>query len=160
MVGILVAVSLAALVVVGALWLAGLWTYAGHDRIELIDDPRVAEPAERACARMVAALPAPAAGSQLDLRARVMRQENAAVMEMVRAVRALGTERLEDDHPTLAWLDDWEALVRLREEYATNLAAGRPATLVLPTIDGYPITHRMNDVGLDCQVPPRLVDLP
>lgn len=77
---------------------------------------------------------------------------------MVADIRRLGRDKLEDDHPTDDWLADWEALVEARERYAQDLSAGRRARLVVPTVDGRPITH-MNTVGLDCEVPPQLLDL-
>jgi hypothetical protein len=33
-------------------------------------------------------------------------------------------------------------------------------TVVIPTIDGYPITHRMSDPGIDCPTPARLTAMP
>lgn len=140
---------------------AGLWMYANHDRLELIDNPPVSEVAESACATMRATVAAKAAppGAPVDARARSIREQNAAVTAMVAQVRDLGRDLLADDRPTDAWLADWETLVGARERYAADLVAGRRPHFVVPTADGRPLTERMNSVGLTCDVPPQLIDL-
>ncbi|MDO3701780.1 hypothetical protein Q3W71_08815 [Micromonospora sp. C28SCA-DRY-2] len=141
---------------------AGLWTYANHDRPELIDDPPVSEVAESACATMRATVAAKAAppGAPVDARVRSIREQNAAVTAMVAQVRGLDADLLADDRPTTLWLADWETLVQTRERYAADLAAGGRPHFVAPTADGEPLTDRMNSVGLLCEVPPQLLDLP
>lgn len=140
---------------------AGLWTYANHDRPELIDNPPVSEVAESACATMRAAVAAQTAppGASVDARVRSIREQNAAVTAMVAQVRGLDRDLLADDRPTNLWLADWETLVEARERYAADLAAGGRPHFVVPTADGEPLTRRMNSVGLSCEVPPQLVDL-
>ncbi|MET7966370.1 hypothetical protein [Micromonospora sp. NPDC005305] len=140
---------------------AGLWTYANHDRPELIDNPPVSEVAENACATMRATVAAKAAppDAPVDARVRSIREQNAAVTVMVAQVRDLDRDLLADDRPTDAWLADWETLVGARERYAADLAAGRRPHFVVPTADGGPLTDRMNSVGLRCEVPPQLIDL-
>ncbi|MFE9955155.1 hypothetical protein [Micromonospora sp. NPDC005299] len=140
---------------------AGLWTYANHDRPELIDNPPVSEVAESACARMRATVVAKAAppDAPVDAQVRSIREQNAAVTVMVAQVRDLDRDLLADDRPTTAWLADWETLVEARERYAADLAAGRRPHFVVPTADGEPLTDRMNSVGLTCDVPPQLIDL-
>ncbi|NJP35500.1 hypothetical protein [Micromonospora thermarum] len=140
---------------------AGLWTYANHDRPELIDNPPVSEVAESACATMRATVAAKAAppGALVDARVRAIREQNAAVTAMVAQVRDLDRDLLADDRPTSAWLADWETLVEARERYAADLAAGRRPQFAVPTVDGEPLTDRMNSVGLTCEVPPQLVHL-
>lgn len=141
---------------------AGLWTYANHDRPELIDNPPVSEVAESACATMRATVAAQAAppGAPVDARVRAIREQNAAVTAMVAQVRGLDRDLLADDRPTNLWLADWETLVEARERYAADLAAGGRPHFVVPTADGEPLTQRMNSVGLICEVPPQLLDLP
>ncbi|MGS2615970.1 hypothetical protein ACVCAH_15815 [Micromonospora sp. LZ34] len=157
------AVAVAVLAVCGiVVFCAGLWTYANHDRPELIDNPPVSEVAESACATMRAAVAAKAAapGAAVDAKVRSIREQNAAVAAMVAQVRGVGRDLLADDHPTTAWLADWDTLVEARERYAVELAAGREPHFVVPTVDGRPLIDRMNSVGLRCEVPPQLVDLP
>ncbi|MFC0533094.1 hypothetical protein [Phytohabitans kaempferiae] len=155
-------VVVAAVVATGCVGLscAGLWVYASHDPPELIDS-EVADIADRACATMQAAVAARAAppNAPIDAKVRSIGDQNAAVRTMVAQVRGLGDERLEDDLPSAAWLVDWETLVEVREQYAQDLSAGREPRFAVPMVDGVPITDRMNDVGLDCQVPPLLLDL-
>ncbi|HZC25857.1 MAG TPA: hypothetical protein VE287_02470 [Actinopolymorphaceae bacterium] len=141
----------------------GIWAYATKDRVETLDDSTVVETADRACATMTVAVQdgaTPADYAPAEARADAIRQEDAAVRQMVGVMRTLGPERLDGDQPATAWLADWETLVRLREQFAADLLAGRPARLVLPTVDGYPLTHRMDNVGLACRVPARLLALP
>ncbi|OZV79634.1 hypothetical protein CA850_16290 [Micromonospora echinospora] len=144
-----------------SIFCAGLWSYANHDRPELIDNPPVRETAESACATMQAAVVAKAVppSAALDVRIRAVREQNAAVAAMVAQVRSLGSSRLDDDRPTAAWLADWETLVETRDQYANDLSAGRRPHFLVPTVDGVPIIERMNDVDLVCEVPPQLVDL-
>ncbi|MEH1165303.1 hypothetical protein V6V47_07940 [Micromonospora sp. CPCC 205539] len=141
---------------------AGFWMYANHDRIELIDSPQVSEVAERACASMRATVVATAVspGATPAARVRSLREQDTAVTAMVAQVRSLGSDRLRDDLPTTDWLTDWESLVAARERYADALSAGGDPHFEVPTADGRPIVDRMNRVGLTCEVPPQLVDLP
>ncbi|MGY0002308.1 hypothetical protein [Micromonospora sp. I033] len=155
---------LVAVIAVGGVvvFCAGLWTYANHDRPELIDNPPVSDVAESACATMHATVASKAAppGAPVDAQVRAIRAQNAAVTAMVAQVRDLDRDLLADDRPTDAWLADWETLVEARERYAADLAAGRRPHFVVPTADGEPLPDRMNSVGLTCEVPPQLVDLP
>lgn len=147
-------------VLVGLLvpWSVGLWRYANHDSLGLVDDPQISSTAETACATMTravreAAAPAKASGT---VRARAMQEQNAAVTAMIRTIRALGAERLDNDHPMPGWLADWQTLVDQRARYAGALASGRPLPFVVPIADDRPITDRLNEVGLDCTVPAEL----
>lgn len=139
----------------------GLWVYANHDRIELIDDPTVVRVVNAACVRMneqVAASAVPA-GAPVDRAAAAIRAQDAAVEEMVASVRTLGTERLANDRPTQAWLADWSTLVAAREQYAAALASGGTPTWAVPVADGKPITRRMATVDAPCDAA-ALADLP
>jgi hypothetical protein len=98
-------------------------------------------------------------GAAIDARVRSIREQNAAVAVMVAQVRGLGSDRLEGDSPTVAWLADWETLIAIREQYAHDLSAGGRPRLVVPIVDGFPVTSRMDSVGLACKVPPQLLDL-
>jgi hypothetical protein len=90
---------------------------------------------------------------------RSIREQNAAVTAMVAQVRGLDRDLLADDQPTSAWLADWETLVQARERHAADLAANGRPHFVVPTVDGEPLTNRMNSVGLTCEVPRLLIDL-
>jgi hypothetical protein len=80
---------------------------------------------------------------------------------MVRRIRGVDEERLRNDHPVLAWLQDWERLADARDRYAADLAASASTTFAIPrTDDGYPITERTSDVGIDCAVPAQLSTVP
>jgi hypothetical protein len=141
--------------------LVGLWQFAHHDRLELIDDPQVVSTTESACATMTQAVrraAAPPAGTNAA-NARAIQLQNDAVAAMIRAVRLLGPDRLDNDYPTSRWLTDWQTLIDERARYARDLAGNRPTTFVIPTVEGRPITERMNDVGITCAVPVELTNL-
>lgn len=141
----------------------GIWAYATKDHLEALDDSTVVETADRACATMTLAVQEgaiPAEYAPAEARADAIRQQDAAVRQMVGVMRTLGRERLDGDQPATAWLADWETLIRIREQYAADLLAGRTARFILPTVGGYPLTHRIDNVGLACRVPERLVGLP
>ncbi len=144
-----------------AVWVAGMYLYAGHDRPELIDHPRVAEVAESSCAvltRTVSANPVPALADN-GLRARVIREQNVEVVALIDRVRALGTELITDDEPTDSWLRDWQLSVDARARYADDLEAGREPSFVVPVVWNTRVPDRMNRVGLDCVVPVGLIEL-
>ena len=143
-----------------SLW--GLWVYANHDRTEWIDDPVVQEEAERACVRMHTDLDdvLVADGATVAQQAAAMKTQDEVVLQMVEDVRDLGERRLSRDMPSQAWLEDWEDLVKARETYAADLVAGGSPELLVPTVDDVPITERMQDVMLDCDVPPELLNVP
>jgi hypothetical protein len=132
-------------VVAGVAFLGvALWTYAGHDRVELIDDPDVAAAMSQACDAMRSDLAAISGATRATER---VAAENAAALRMIGLVRAVGDDKLNDDRPAKAWLGDWERLV-----------AARRAGLGTPTTDGEPITRRMTDLAADsgirrCEVP-------
>jgi hypothetical protein len=127
----------------------GLARYGSADHLDVLDDPVVVEAADSACVRMAAAVreAAPPAGAPAGAVASAMRAQDAAVTAMVREVRAVGAGRLRGDRPAISWLADWETLVRLREAYADAVAAGGHPALVVPVVDGVPITDRMGDAG-------------
>ena len=125
----------------------GLWAYMNHDRVDFIDDPAVVEIAEGACAQMQREVVR--AGDEASLAERHV-AENEAVLAMVDKIRQLGSDLLEDDRPSEPWLTDWERLVEART------TGDR-----VPTVDGQPITERMNDLARDsgidiCRVPKQL----
>ena len=139
----------------------GLWRYANHDSVGLVDDPRISSTADSACSAMTRAVQEAASppGATDAVRVRAIREQNTAVAAMIRTIRALGVDRLANDHPMLLWLADWQTLVDRRARYADSLASGRHVPFVVPAADGRPITDRLNQVGLACTVPAQLTDL-
>jgi hypothetical protein len=137
----------------------GFWRYVHHDRPELIDSPAVLEVADSACMtmRVMVAVQAPPAGAGVETRIRAIRAQNASVTSMVARIEEVGTSALRNDIPAEGWLSDWESLRAAREDYADTLAAGGAPVFRVPESDGTPITARMDDVGLTCQVPASLL---
>ncbi|MDX6294153.1 MAG: hypothetical protein QOH50_3228 [Kribbellaceae bacterium] len=132
-----------------------------HDRPELIDDPQVVSTTESACSTMTHAVQQSAAplNATNATKARAIQEQNNAVAAMIRTIRLLGSDRLDNDRPTPSWLADWQTLIDQRARYARNLDRNRPTPFVIPTVEGRPISERMNDVGISCTVPPALTDL-
>jgi hypothetical protein len=132
-----------------------------HDRPELIDDPQVVRTTESACATMTQAVQQAAAplNATNATKARTIQEQNNAIAAMIRTIRLLGSDRLDNDYPTLSWLADWQMLIDQRARYARNLTRNRPTPFVIPTVEARPITERMNDVGISCTVPPELTNL-
>jgi hypothetical protein len=88
-------------------------------------------------------------------RVALVRAQDAAVTAMVAQIRTLGQERLANDHPTNAWLADWESLVRAREVYS-GLPDVHTRDFEEPlSTNGEPVTQRINSLG-DCPVPEAL----
>jgi len=140
----------------------GLWRYANADHLGILDNPPVADRAAQACATMareVAAIP-PAAPGDTAGQVTVIRAQNQALEHVVTSMTDLGPELLSGDHPANQWIADWKTLIQLREDYADALAAGSEPTFEVPTVDGYPITHRMSESGVECPIPPEITALP
>ena len=148
-----------AFVVISAI---GLWMYANHDHIDLLDDPRVVDRAESACATMTRRVDQAAVAPTATRAARIaaIHDQDRAVTAMVDDIRGLGSEPPRGRHPSAGLADGLGRLVAAREAYAGSLTAGHPAHLAVTQVDGRPITHRMNEVGLTCQVPTVLTALP
>lgn len=140
----------------------GLWRYAHHDRVEVIDQAAVVYTSNAACTAMrqnVHRL-APPSEASIPQRVKAIRAQNEAVTVMVDQIRGLGIELVNGDLPMPEWLDDWEALVQARETYAAALAKAKSGALSLKVPvdeEGQSIVTRMNDVGLDCAVPAELL---
>ena len=142
--------------------LVGLWRYAHHDRIEVVDQPVVVYTSNAACTLMRQTVHrlAPPAEASVPQRVKAIRAQNEAVALMLDQIRRVGLDQVNNDLPMPAWLSDWESLVRARESYAARLAKARAGALSLkiPLDDeGQSIVTRMNDVGLDCAVPAELL---
>jgi len=145
-----------------AVTLLGLWRYANHDRVEVVDQPVVVNTSNAACTvmRQTVHRLVPPSDATLQQRVTVIRAQNDAVELMVQQIRRVGLDRVNNDLPMPAWLSDWESLVRAREEYAAELAKRAPGALSLKVPldeEGQSIVSRMNDVGLDCSVPAELL---
>lgn len=147
-------VVVAALVGVGA-GLSRLWAFAHADDPAVIEDTGTARVAAYACAQMRDSAAAASVGSTSSVQQRVgaINAQNDAIITLVEAVRAVGTQRLDADQPANRWLDDWGRLVTARDAYARSLVAGKPVPMDLPVLDGTPLVDRLNKVGLNCRVP-------
>ncbi len=131
-----------------------------RDSPGVIDDAEVVPVVAEECELMTSTVEGlPLQGTPPE-RAQRVRDQNEAVEQMVAAIRDLGDDLLTNDSPLLAWLEDWESLVDVRETYAEAVAEGRSPRLDLPTDDaGDEIIERMNGAGLlTCEVPEALVE--
>jgi hypothetical protein len=79
--------------------------------------------------------------------------QNDAVVGMVTQLEALGSDRLDSDQPAAEWVEDWQRLVKVRDDYARGLASGKTKPFVVPTIDGHSLVDRLNNSGINCRVP-------
>lgn len=145
-----------------AVTLLGLWRYANHDRVEVVDQAAVVYTSNAACTvmRQTVHRLAPPSEATVQQRVQAIRAQNDAVELMVQQIRRVGLDQVNNDLPMPAWLSDWESLVRARESYAAALArrASGALSLKVPLDDeGQSIVSRMNDVGLDCSVPAELL---
>lgn len=156
------ATSVVVALAVVAVTLLGLWRYANHDRVEVVDQPTVVYTSNAACTLMRQTVHrlVPPSEATVQQRVKAIRAQNDAVELMVQQIRRVGLDQVNNDLPMPAWLSDWESLVRARESYAAALArrASGALSLKVPLDDeGQSIVSRMNDVGLDCSVPAELL---
>jgi hypothetical protein len=145
-----------------AVTMLGLWRYAHHDRVEVIDQAAVVYTSNAACTVMRQSVHrlAPPSEASIPQRVEAIRAQNEAVTVMVEQIRGVGLDLVNNDLPLPEWLDDWEALVQARETYAAALAKAKSGALSLKVPvdeEGQSIVTRMNDVGLDCAVPAELL---
>lgn len=138
----------------------GLWAYANHDRLELLDSDIVSDRAQRACEQLRASLPTVTQDSSASPTPASVREETFHVRTLVSDVRSVGATALAKDLPAEDWLADWERLATLRDEYANELERDSPARRpTMPTVDGYALAHRMGSVGVvGCNVPLQILD--
>jgi len=135
--------------------LSKLWSYANADDVEVVEQSHLVAVANAACDRMREATAKAAVGTSAVVRQRVgaINAQNDAVTEMVVAMRSLGPSVLASDPPSSRWVEDWQRLITVRDDYARSLAAGHPRPMRLPTVEGTPLLDRLNDVGVSCRVP-------
>lgn len=158
-VAVVVAIPAIGLVGVLVLWVVGLWVYANHDRLELIDRPDVVAVVEDGCARLradLAAHPVPT-GAAPSVRAAAISAQDEAIRTFVAHVRTLDAATRADDLPVDDWLSDWERLARARDDVSDALGRGAAAVLVVPRDQGRRVTTRMAAVGVTCVDLARLV---
>ena len=146
-------VVLAAVVVLVAL--KSLWAYANRDDPAVVEQPDIAAVGAAACAQMreTAASKAVASSATLAQRVGAINAQNDAVITLVSRMESLGADRLAADQPAAQWVEDWQRLVRARDEFARGLAVGKAKALVVPEVDGRSIVDRINDSGINCRVP-------
>jgi hypothetical protein len=154
------------LITVGAalavMFVLGLWEYATVDHIGILDSVDVGDRAAQACAALeeqFTSIPPPTPGDAAGAMAMIRAQDH-ALTGLVTSMESLGQDRLNQDNPAQQWLADWRTLIGLREVYADGLAAGLHPALEIPTVDGYPITHRMTELSVGCPSPVELTTMP
>ncbi|GAB2665313.1 hypothetical protein [Kribbella swartbergensis] len=94
----------------------------------------------------------------VEVRVAAIRRQNQAIWDFLEEVYEVGDQRLDGDVPSRRWLEDWKAIMSLRERAVVELAAGVEPSYAVPTVEGYPITRRMNAAS-SCQVPVELTTL-
>lgn len=139
---------------------ASIVVLASRDLPGVLDDDRVLEKVEHECELMAVYVDQIRVAGTREERAEAIRDQNAAVVTMTKAIRRLGPEVRAGDAPLEGWLADWDRLVTARETYASALEAGTPAELVVPTAtDGTSVDVRMDRVADSvCTVPATLLD--
>lgn len=157
-----VALSAAAALGVITCWIYAMATFTRYDDPQIIDDPSVVSRVESACAQMTTSLAQPVASGSVRAVSptSTIRAQNEAVTTMTSTIRSLGRSSLAQDRPTAEWLDNWDELVRVRANYADDLAAARTTTYIVPRIDGIPVTFRINEISVACEVPAQLASIP
>ncbi|MDQ3155131.1 MAG: hypothetical protein M3Q98_00140 [Actinomycetota bacterium] len=129
--------------------------YAGHDRIELIEDDAIYAALDEPCANLRSAEKKhPVVGTN-EQRAGALLDQVAAGESIVKALDSLDADLVRSDHPTAAWTKDWRTLLRSVSGYANKLTADESAVFTMPvTPDGYSIVGRM-DYAIEphCTVP-------
>jgi hypothetical protein len=139
--------------IVGALWVAGPYVFAGRDDPTALDSKPVHETVLAACTQLRADLAALPGGLAVPDRAEA---ENRAVEQLVGRVRALGPDTLAHDTPVEQWLGDWEQIVAARRQ-----AVREGKRFATPIAGGGPVNVRMfalvrSGLGV-CDVPPPLL---
>lgn len=149
----------AALVALLAVPVIGFVAYAGHDRIDLIDDSEVIEALEPTCDDLAAVVDT--IGTE-PLEPAALRRLSEAARSIPTAVDQLPTELAEDDRPVVGWGADWTILLDRVDEYVKQVEAGGAAVFDLPTTsDGLSIVGRMDAASPadGCDVPEAFVAL-
>lgn len=109
-----------------------------------VDDPVLAQQIDSACPDQP--------GEEADLEA-VLASENEALARFVDALERMDDQRVEEDRPVAAWVDDWRSLLAARVAYHERIQSDRDAPRPpIPTVDGYSIALRMSEMsGVDCK---------
>ena len=142
-----IAVALGVAVVVAVFVLYAVTSGGAHDSRSL-DDGSIRATAASGCATVSNALNETGAD-----RIKRIDKGNAAILQLVSTMDALGASKLKDDPPATEWIVDWRRLMQARTDFATTLSDGKPNPFSIPqTDDGYPITVRMTDVApVECE---------
>lgn len=125
-----------------------MFRYLNADHPWTLNSPMVADRARSACDQLSKDVRAVAGrgSSEAEVAARIRAQDE-GIRRLIASMNDLGQDRLQADHPAEFWVQDWQTLLDLRETYADDLLAGRHPTLVIPTVDDIPITHRMTELS-------------
>jgi hypothetical protein len=140
---LLISLSVLAAVAVmfGSMLLYAFASGEAHDARSL-DDEDIRSTASASCSKLAGELTNRTRDRVADIRS-----GNVAIDALVDTMNELDREVLSDDEPALDWIGDWQQLAASREAFASQLEEGIDAQLVIPTVDGYPITERMTDVS-------------
>jgi hypothetical protein len=151
----------AATVVVVGVYAASVFLTPTRNKDTRLDDSTIRDTAKTACLRLDAGLAGqprlPESASVAERQAQIAAQ-SALIAALVQRVEQLPAKTLDDDPPARAWLSDWRALAKARDDYA---AGGLVGEFTVPLEQGSPITRRMSDVDIDaCTVPRALLTAP
>ncbi len=154
------AVTLAAIAAVGLI--AGAVIIMQKDFPEMIEDGRIVSVIDRECSIMIDTVKSmPVTGTPAE-QADVISDQNKAIANMLGEIRSLDSDVLKADPPTMAWLDDWDALIAAREGFAEQRRNGYETDLRIPRdAHGDRIYKRMDAVWLTspvCEVPEELLN--
>lgn len=129
---------------------------------EMIEDGRIVSVIDRECDIMIETVKSmPITGSPAE-QADVIADQDKAIANMLAEIRKLDNDVLKADPPTIAWLDDWDALIAAREGFAEQRRNGYETDLRIPRdAHGDRIHERMDAVWLTspvCEVPEELLN--
>lgn len=145
-----------ALIIGSVLWLQ---RSAAEDTEGRLDSPVVTSTVAGACTIMTNTVLGQRVEGPPRLKAAILADQNLAVRQMIGAISTLDDSVRLRDQPLDAWLADWNTLLTAREQYARQVAGGADGALRVPTVDGRPITERMDAAGgTVCPVPEILLD--
>ncbi|MEO6606595.1 MAG: hypothetical protein ABIN55_13410 [Aeromicrobium sp.] len=129
---------------------------------EIIEDDQIVSVIDRECSIMIeTVMSMPIKGTPTE-QAAIVVDQNKAIANMLTEIRKVGSDVLNADPPTNAWLDDWDALIAAREAFAEQRRDGYDTRLRVPRDNhGDRIYERMDLVWLTspvCEVPDELLN--
>ena len=151
-IGASVAATIAIIALVVSLVVAG-----GSDLPASLDDPEVIDAVDAGCSTLAAGVePVSVDGLAVDRPNRIEAQ-TAVVRDVLATWRELDADLRASDEPFDDWLDDWDRLVEARDAYVAELQSNPNALFEEPSVDGDPISERMDAVTTGCPGPDTLL---